>query len=47
MRIGSAKCLLPVAVALLLSTVMGKLSNATYFYNKTRPLVLAHRGASG
>jgi hypothetical protein len=47
MTFGSTKYLLSVAVALLLSTAMGKLSNATYFYNKTRPLVLAHRGASG
>jgi len=28
-------------------TALGKLSNAPYFYNKTRPLVVAHRGASG
>jgi hypothetical protein len=38
------------ATALLLiscATVSSKLSNAAYFYNRTRPLVIAHRGSSG
>jgi glycerophosphoryl diester phosphodiesterase len=35
------------AVAVLVDIINGKLSNAAFFYNKTRPLVLAHRGASG
>ncbi len=26
---------------------IAKVSNAPFFYNKTRPLVLAHRGSSG
>jgi glycerophosphoryl diester phosphodiesterase len=34
-------------MAVLLATTTSKLSSATFFYNKTRPLVLAHRGASG
>jgi len=32
---------------MICGTALGKLSNAPYFYNKTRPLVVAHRGASG
>ena len=39
--------LIGVATALLSSYTTAKLSNAPYFYNKTRPLVIAHRGASG
>ena len=38
------------ATALLLisfASVTAKLSNAAYFYNRTRPLVIAHRGSSG
>jgi glycerophosphoryl diester phosphodiesterase len=35
------------ATALLSTLTTAKLSNAPYFYNKTRPLVIAHRGASG
>ena len=36
------------AVLLFLSAYAdAKLSNASYFYNKTRPLVIAHRGSSG
>lgn len=39
-----------LVTAVLASTALlatAKLSNAPYFYNKTRPLVIAHRGASG
>jgi glycerophosphoryl diester phosphodiesterase len=33
--------------ALLATLATSKLSNAAYFYNRTRPFVIAHRGASG
>lgn len=36
-----------LATSAVLSPLSAKLSNASFFYNKTRPLVLAHRGASG
>ena len=39
------KKLFPLAA--LLCMAAAKLSQADYFYNRTRPLVLAHRGASG
>jgi glycerophosphoryl diester phosphodiesterase len=35
------------ATALFASITAAKISNAAYFYNRTRPLVIAHRGASG
>ncbi len=35
------------ATALFAGIASSKLSNAPYFYNRTRPLVIAHRGASG
>jgi len=34
-------------LALLASGAVAKATNASYFANATRPLVLAHRGASG
>lgn len=44
----SKQILALIATTAVLSNVAeSKLSNATFFYNKTRPLVLAHRGASG
>ena len=36
-----------VVLTALLGVASSKLSNASYFYNRTRPLVIAHRGASG
>lgn len=36
-----------LAVCLFASLTLSKITNATFFYNKTRPLVVAHRGASG
>lgn len=33
--------------AALIAVSLCKLTTAPFFYNKTRPLVLAHRGASG
>jgi len=34
-------------LVLLALTATAKLTDATYFYNSSRPLVIAHRGSSG
>lgn len=36
-----------VILSVLGVTALSKISEAPFFYNKTRPLVLAHRGSSG
>jgi hypothetical protein len=36
-----------ILFSLLSLGVISKISEAPYFYNHTRPLVLAHRGACG
>ena len=36
-----------MALTLLFGMGEGKISNANFFYNKTRPFVVAHRGSSG
>jgi hypothetical protein len=36
-----------IILSMLALGVISKISNAPYFYNNSRPLVLAHRGACG
>ena len=36
-----------VCFSLLSISVLSKISDAPFFYNKTRPFVIAHRGSSG
>lgn len=43
MKVSTVLC----TTALLMIVGQAKISNASYFYNKERPIILAHRGACG